>query len=347
MAGKRAVTLKDIAERTGFSINTVSVALRGGKKIPRVTREVILGAAHELDYMPNALARSLARQSSRTIGLVIANLQNPILTLCAEHIERRLEARGYQTVLRSTNFDLARERQAVDSLRQLQVEGLLIYPSDQRELGELVALRRAGLPIVSLGGGPGGPLDLVAVDDQASTEAVTGHLIAAGHRRIGFLDTSRNNGNFRKIAGFVASHARAGIPLDPRLVYCPADTTRPEVGYDRALRFLDLDPPATAVVCSSDVLAVGMLSWCRRHGVDVPGRLSIAGLDDIEMSAYLTPPLTTARYSVEEISRAAVDRLLDLLAARDSLPEPVSVMVRAELIVRQSTRAIGPAPAPR
>ena len=158
MNGKRSVTLRDIAEKTGFSINTVSVALRGGQKIPQATRQLILGAASELNYLPNALARSLARKSSGTIGLLIANLQNPILTLCAEHIEQQLEARGYQTLLHSTNADLERERQAVDSLRQLQVEGLLIYPSDHRELDALVALRRTGLPIVTLAGAPGGPL---------------------------------------------------------------------------------------------------------------------------------------------------------------------------------------------
>ena len=296
----------------------------------------------ELNYLPNALARSLASSSSGAIGLLIANLQNPILTLCAEHIEQRLEARGYQTLLRSTNADLKRERLAVNSLRQLQVEGLLIYPSDHRELEELAALRRTGLPIVALAGAPGGPLDLVAMDDHASTEALATYLIAAGHRRIGLLDISPTHGNFRKVAGFLAAHTKAGIPVDPRLVYCPIDSNRPEVGYNRAERFMQIDPRPTAVVCASDMLAIGMMSWCQHHGIDVPGQLSIAGVDDIGISTYLAAPLTTARYSVEETSKQAVDRLFELMAARDVLPEPISIMVQPELIVRQSTRAIGP-----
>src|ERR1700687_525395 len=109
--------LKDIAGMTGFSINTVSVALRGGDKVPRATRKIILAAARELNYLPNALARSLASNNSRMVGVILSYLLNPTLTLCAQMIERQLEAHGYRMMLVATDGDQEREKTAIDSLR--------------------------------------------------------------------------------------------------------------------------------------------------------------------------------------------------------------------------------------
>jgi DNA-binding LacI/PurR family transcriptional regulator len=341
MNGRKKATLRDIASRTGYSVNTVSVALRSGKKVRPDTRNRILEVARELDYLPNALARSLARKSSGTVGLLISNLQNPILTLSAEHVEQQLEAQGYQTLLRSTNGDLDRERRAVESLRELQVEGILVYPADHRQIGHLTALRRAGLPVIFLAGPPDPAIDLVAIDDHASCLAITGPLIGLGLRRIGLLDVSLAHGAYGKLTGFLAAHEEAGITVDPRLVYCPIDRNRASVGYRRAARLLQADPPPTAVVCASDVLAIGLLSWCRDNGISVPDRLSVAGLDNIEASAHLAVPLSTVRYSVEEISQTAVSRLVGQMRAEGHLPDPAHIMIPPELIVRRSTRPPG------
>ena len=340
MTGRNKVTLKDIATKTGFSVNTVSVALRGGKKIPEATRQLIRDAARELDYLPNALARSLARKNSGTVGLILSNLQNPILTYCAERIERHLERHGYQMILRSTDGNLEREKRSIDSLRQLQVEGVLIYPSNHRDVEHLVALRRSGLPIVMLAGPTDMPVDLVASDDHASAEAIVSYLIATGHRRIGLLDVCHVYGNFDKILGFRAAHEKAGLEVDSRLVYCPVEKNSAEVGYRRAERFMRDGQPPTAIVCTSDVLAVGMQSWCFDNGVTVPGELSIAGFDDIPISAHLPVPLTTVRYSVEEVSRRAVQRLIELMSSTAGLPAPTCAMVAPEVIVRKSTRPL-------
>src|SRR3954453_15357266 len=110
--------LKDIAEKTGYSINTVSVALRGGKRVPPETREIIVAAARELNYLPNALARSLANKSSRMVGILLNNLVNPILPLSAELITQQLEDQGYRAVIVASNGDLDREKQALISLRE-------------------------------------------------------------------------------------------------------------------------------------------------------------------------------------------------------------------------------------
>ncbi|MGV8988496.1 MAG: LacI family DNA-binding transcriptional regulator [Cypionkella sp.] len=334
---QRRATLKDIADKTGFSINTVSVALRGGKKIPEKTSAIILEAARALNYLPNALARSLARNSSRTIGLIISNLQNPILTLSARHIESEMEPHGFQTVLRATNGSPEQEKRALDSLREHQVEGILIYPTHHLNIDHLIALRRANFPIVLLAGAPNPQIDLVAVDDYASSLKLTSHLLGLGHRRIGLLDIGRAHGNFRKLGGYIAAHEAFGAEFDPRLVYCPVDSNSADSGFRRSQRLIKVAPKPTAVIGTSDLLAIGIMSWCRINGLNVPDDLSVAGFDDIESSAHLAVPLTTMRYSAKEIAVQAVARLVALMNAGDKLPEPKTTLIQPDLMIRSST----------
>ena len=330
--------LKDIAEHTGFSVNTVSVALRGGEKVPLTTRRLILAAAEELNYLPNALARSLARKRSRTVGVVLSNLLNPILTLCAQLIERQLEQRGYRMMLVSSDGSVERERLAIDSLREHQVEGILIYPADQRQLDHITGLRQAGFPMVILSGSPSELVDLVSIDDRAGTFKLTSHLLELGHRRIGFVDVSQAGGNVRKLAGYREAHEIAGIGFDPDLVLRPNDKNTPACGFRSAGQFVvDGRLAVTAIITSSDPIAIGVMHWCRENGIAVPDEVSIAGFDDIETAAYLDAPLTTVGYSAQGISEHSVARMLSLIESGGSLSEPISVLIEPNLLIRKST----------
>jgi LacI family transcriptional regulator len=332
------IRLKDIAERTGFSVNTVSVALRGGGKVPPTTRRVILAAAEELNYLPNALARSLARKRSRTVGVILSNLLNPILTLCAQLIERQLERRGYRMMLVSSDGNVEREKLAVDSLCEHQVEGILIYPANQLQLDHITALRRAGFPVVILSGGPSNLVDLVSSDDRAGTFKLTSHLLDLGHRRIGFVDVSQAGGNVRKLAGYREAHEMAGLTFDSGLVLSPQDKNTPACGYRSAGHFLlDGKPSVTAIITSSDPIAIGVLHWCRENGIAVPDAVSVAGFDDIETAAYLDVPLTTVSYSAQGISEHSVARILSLVETESELPEPITVLIEPNVVLRKST----------
>lgn len=335
------VRLKDIAERTGFSINTVSVALRGGEKVPRTTRKVILAAAEELNYLPNALARSLARKRSRTIGLILSNLLNPTLTLCAQMIERQLEQHGYRMMLVSSEGNLEREKLAIDSLREHQVEGILMYPANQLQLEHVASLRSAGFPIVTLSGGSNDRIDLVSIDDRAGTFKLASHLLELGHRRIGFIDVSHSFGNLRKLAGFRQAFEAAGVPFHPELVLSPNDRNTPACGYRSAGYFFESGAPkVTAIVTSSDPIAIGVMRWCRENAISVPGSISIAGFDDIETGGYLDVPLTTVGYSTHAVSQHAVTRMMSLLEANGDLGSPVSIQIEPNLVVRDSTARV-------
>jgi LacI family transcriptional regulator len=332
--------LKDIAEKTGYSINTVSVALRGGKRVPPKTREIIVTAARQLNYLPNALARSLANKSSRTVGIVLNNLTNPILTVSAGLITQQLEDRGYQAVIVASNGDLEREKRSLISLREHQVAGTMIYPTRQLSVDHIVAMRASNFPVVLLAGTPSPDVDMICVNDHVAAHKLTRHLLALGHRRIAFVDTGPSQGNFRKFGGYAAAHEEIGLEVDRQLVYCPAGTGTVESGYRAAARVMVDEAPPTAMLASTDMAAIGVMSWCRDLGIKVPEDISIAGFDDVEISAYLDVPLTTVRYSARRLAQDAVARLILLMEAGADLPLPETETIEPELVVRASTQAV-------
>lgn len=333
------VRLKDIAAKTGFSINTVSVVLRGASpKIPEATRRVIETAARELDYLPNALARSLVSQRTRTIGIILSNLLNPILTLCAQLIEQQLAEHGYDTVIAATGNDLVREQKALDTLRARQVEAILIYPTSHTRLDHLVSLRRSGYPVVLLTGAPAGEIDLVSIDNRSGSHKLVSHLLGLGHRRIAFLDAGQAHGNLEKFDGYRTAHEAFGIAVDTSLVVVPEAGTSASSGYRAMERVMAAAARPTAILASADSLAIGILHWCREKRVDVPGELSVAGFDDIEISAFLDVPLTTVSYPVRPISEQAVARLISLIESAGDLPTPEAVTIDPDLVIRSSCR---------
>ena len=333
------VRLKDIAAKTGFSINTVSVVLRGSSpKIPEATRRIIETAARELDYLPNALARSLVSQRTRTVGIILSNLLNPILTLSAQLIEQQLAEHGYDTVIAATGNDLVREQKALDTLRARQVEAILIYPTSHTRLDHLVSLRRSGYPVMLLTGAPAGEIDLVSIDNRSGSYKLVSHLLGLGHRRIAFLDAGQAHGNLEKFDGYRAAHEAFGVAVDASLVVVPEAGTSAPSGYRSMMRVMAAAARPTAILASADSLAIGILRWCRENGVDVPGELSVAGFDDIEISAFLDVPLTTVSYPSHPISEKAVARLMTLIEAAGDLPPPETVTIDPELVVRSSCR---------
>ncbi len=143
-------TLKDIAEAAGFSLNTVSLALRGSPRLPERTREIILKEAQRLNYYPNRIARSLASSASKTMGLVITDITSSTLTLAAHTIERELSAAGYAVMFAASDSDLAIEKRAIELFQSYQVDGMLVYPSDRKQLDHIRAVDASGTPVVVL-----------------------------------------------------------------------------------------------------------------------------------------------------------------------------------------------------
>jgi LacI family transcriptional regulator len=335
--GRSIVRLKDIADKTGFSTNTVSLALRESPRIPEQTRLLIREAAAALNYLPNQIAKSLVSRETRTIGLVLTDITNPILTRVAQSIELVLAERGYGTLFATSNNALADEIRAVDLFRARQVDGMLIYPTSHRDLDHLRPLRRANHPIVLLVGDPDAGIDAVCMDQRRGAYKAVRHLIEMGHRRIGLLDGSQRQGNLEKRDGCLQALSEAGIAPDPALSVDPQGMSV-ERGYHATETLMQAANRPTAIFCSNDSLALGALRWALQHSLRVPADVAIVGMDNIEFAEYAAVPLTTVNYAAETVTRMAVDRLMRLIAAGDQLPEPRVTQIDPDLLVRESTQ---------
>ena len=302
---KGTIRLSDVAARTGFSTNTVSLALRESSRIPLETRTKIQSAAAELGYFPNHVAKSLVNRETRTIGLVLTDIMNPVLTHTAQAVELALAERGYGTLFATSNNNFAEESKVVEMFRSRQVDGMLIYPARHRELEHLRPLRRANFPIVLLIADPSVGLDGVSVNDRSGSLQATRYLLGRGHKRVGFRDASSRNGKLEKLEGYQQALNEGGIAFDPSLVV-QTDGDHSRDGYFALDMLMSAQARPTAVLGDNDSIALGALSWCHKHNLRVPQDLAIMGFDNIPSSEFASPPLATVNYDVGAVSRMAI-----------------------------------------
>jgi LacI family transcriptional regulator, galactose operon repressor len=334
--GKARVTLKDIARETGFSTNTVSLALRDSTRIPEATRDRIKLAAEALNYLPNQIAQSLVSQQTMTIGLILTDIRNPVLTQVAQEIGNLLSDRGYSTLFATSNNTVPKELDVVDTFRRRQVDGMLVYPTDHFHVEHLSRLRRMDYPIVSLVADPSRSLDTVSVNEVSGGYKATKHLISVGCRRIANLDAAAALGNTEKQEGYLKALKEAGIKSDKNLMV-EVSGHGIGFGYSAIEKLWASGARPDAVVASNDSLALGVQRWCDDNGLKVPDDIAIVGFDNIEFGRFAAVPLTTVAYPVEQISRTAVDNLLSLVSAKGDLPSPVETLHDPELLVRKSS----------
>ena len=325
--------LKDIAEATGFSANTVSLALRGSPRLPEETRERILKEAERLNYFPNHIARSLASNATRTIGLIMTDIMNPTLTLAARTIERELSKAGYAMMFAASDTKVESEKRAIALFLSYQVDGMLIYPANHGEYDHITAVAESGTPVLLLAELPGTGLDTVAIDDRAGAFKAVRHLCERGHRQIAMLDGGMALGNHDKLDGARRAAGQAGLAGEAITVFDPGGHSA-EHGYAAMDKVMAREPSPSAVFASTDALAMGALRWCRERGISVPDDLAIMGYDNTEIAAFSALPLTTVNYAADEISRIGVDRILRRIENNDTDSQPVTQLIEPQLVVR-------------
>ena len=334
------VRLKDVATATGYSVNTVSLALRGSVRLPRETRERIRKVARELDYLPNVLARALAGSQCYAVGLVLTDILNPVLTGVAQEISSALHVSGYSTLFATSNNEIEREIEVIRAFRSRQADGILVFPVHHQEIGHLVEMRQNQFAIVSLAPVSDPSMDCVCLRERKGARMAVEHLVCQGHRDIAILDAASPLGNFEKRDGYLEALQFVGLPVRPDLQILVRGH---QIADGRAamarLRKGAVQP--TAVFATSDPIALGALQWCRENSVRVPEDVSVMGFDDTGYSRISDPPLSTVRFPVQGIARASVEHLQRLIARCGELPAPVRIQLEPELIVRASTAAAG------
>jgi DNA-binding LacI/PurR family transcriptional regulator len=328
--------LKDIAELTGFSTNTVSLALRGSSLVTQETRQLIENAAAKMRYRPNEIAKSLVQRQSRSIGLVLTNVINPILTQTAQAVAAILSQRGYTTLFATSDNKLEHEIDAIDVFQGRQVDGILIYPTNHRQLDHIKRLKSLNMPVVLLASAPDVALDIVGIKERRGAYEATRHLLDLGHTRIGTIDSGQWTGNGEKLQGYLDALAERGIAEDDRMIIRKAGYS-PDLGWQAMDELMTDSKPPTAIFASNDTFALGVMEWCRRHQLSVPDDLSVIGFDNIEFSAYAATPLTTVGYDPRHLASLAVERLLQLIETGGEQNAPVLKQITPELVLRKST----------
>lgn len=334
--GQSRVRLKDIANTTGFSVNTVSLALRGSARLPEKTREMILKEAERQNYFPNRIARSLVSRSTNTVGLILTDIMNPTITLAARTIEKQLAKAGYSIMFAASDNNFENEKRAINLFQSHQVDGILIYPSNRSDIEHIKAVHKSGLPILVLADILRSGIDMVAIDDRKGAHAAVSHLISRGHRTIAVLDGASGLGNQDKQEGALKALRDAGLDQSVVTVIDPSGSTAAH-GYTAIAKAMELRQRPTAIFATTDSLAIGTVRWCQEHGVSIPGDLAIIGFDNTEASEFCSVPLTTINYAADDVSRQAVHRILEMIDNKGDPLAAISTLIEPELIIRQST----------
>jgi DNA-binding LacI/PurR family transcriptional regulator len=328
--------LKDIAELTGVSTNTVSLALRGSDLVTEETKRRIKDAAEEIGYRPNEIAKSLVQRQSRSIGLVLTNIVNPVLTRTAQAVETMLSQHGYSTLFATSDNRVENEIRALDAFQGRRVDGILIYPTDHRRLDHIERLGKFRLPAVLLASPPGASLHAVRLNERRGARDATRHLIALGHTKIAMIDSGHSMGNDEKLAGYLEALGEAGISSDQDLIATVTGYS-PDLGSRSMDKLMSTSLPPTAVFASNDAFAFGVMDWCRNMGLSVPREISVIGFDNIEFAAYAAIPLTTVGYDPRRLATLAVKRLLSLIESPDVPHARLQEEIEPEIVVRSST----------
>lgn len=330
------IRLKDIAERAGVSIMTVSKVLRDAPDISAATKARVRALAQEMGYVPHAMAAGLRTRATRLLGLVIPGVVDPIYARLIMALEDRAFEHGFDLFLAHTLGKPDREDLVIRRLLARRVEGLFVIPVSR--LGDSPAiyseLARLKIPLVVLGMPPQScnGFARVAADETRASREVAQHLIGLGHRRIAFLAGPTVSPSAQaRLEGHRQALRDAGLEADDRLVFQAGSNL--EDGFQAALELVRESLGVTAIQAGNDLLAIGALNALLSQGIRVPEDVSVAGFGNILTAEHARVPLTTVREPKFRLGIAAMEVMQTLLRG-----EPAeSRSLRAELIVRRST----------
>lgn len=331
---ERRPTIHDVAARAGVSKSLVSLALRGSPKVSDASRAAIDKAAAELGYRPNATARSLADRRSRTIGINMAELDNPIFPQMLTGAHSIIRERGYNTMLVSGERDPDIEHVELAKLLEFQVEGLILI--SHRLPAATVRSLAADVPtvVLTLRGITGPGIDSVTSDDEIGARMAMQHLLDLGHTDIAHVSGGTLEPAVVRDRVYRQVMTEAGLAANIRVSV--GDLTD-DGGLRAARELLSEGDPPTAIFASNDMTAIGTLSACQEFGLDVPGDISVIGYDGIPLGALHSVSLTTIAQPLEDMGRHAAQRLFDRMAG--TKVKGRSIVFEPTLIERATTAA--------
>jgi len=334
------VTIEDVAKRAGVSKSSVSRVLNGNLKyMSEEMKQKILTAVEELNYTPNSIAQSLKKKKSQVIGIILADITNPLWSEVLKGIQDECRKNGYGLMVSSSNEDSTIESQNVQIFRSRQVDGLIVNTA-----GNNTALYKELLnenyPFVLIDRLIEGiEADSVVVNSIHGTKQAVQYLIDQGHNRIAFVQHTIGSRSPRieRLEGYKLVHALNNLPVDESLIkICNPE---PDSVVKATEELLSMDNRPTAIFATSQVVSLEVLKGVQKSGLTVPRDVSIIGYDDFPWIPLLNPPLSTVAQPAYEMGVKSASLLINRLKKKRKAP-PQKIQLQPQLIIRESCRSI-------
>jgi DNA-binding LacI/PurR family transcriptional regulator len=327
-------TIKDVAARAEVSVATVSHVINNTRFVTPELRDRVLAVMQEMDYEPNLVARGLRSNRTNLVALVIPDISNPYFPELARGVQDVANQNGYVTILGNTDRDIVQEQRLLHILSRQRVEGIIINPAGVTA-EDLLPIQSSGVPIVIFGHQIAHPsFDSVMIDDRLAARDLVAHLIERGHRRIAHLGSPRPNSGRLRYEGYVQALEEHGLPLDVNQVTEGPWTQKG--GHAAMQTLLQRRPLPTAVFAANDLMAIGAMLAIQEAGLRIPGDIAVAGFDNIDQAACVTPSLTTVHQPKYDTGKKLAEILFCRLR-KDAPRDPQRIVLPYSLELRAST----------
>lgn len=325
-------TVKEIAKKANVSVATVSRALNDDTKVKEETRDLILSVAKELNYTPNIIARNFVKQKSNLIGLILPEISDEFFTEIIKGVDEIIYDEGFYTIVTSSHKYESLEDEIITFIRSGLLSGLILLVSDLKAQLKTVLLE-SHIPVVLIDSNPDiKKFDTISIDNYNASYKMTKYLITK--KKYSTLThitgPSENDDSLFRKTGFIDACKKYGAKYSVE----EGDFTR-EGGLEACRKLLKQNTRPQVIFAANDMMAIGCYDQISRAGLKIPDDIGVVGFDDIFVSQYLTPPLTTVRVHIEDIGKKAADLLLKRIK-NEITNSVLSVKATCELIFRKS-----------
>jgi LacI family transcriptional regulator len=331
-------TLVEVSRKAGVSIATVSNVITGAVRVSPELQKRVLIAIEELDYHPNFVARSLKMQRTRLLGMVISDITNPFFPLLVRGAEDAALERNYLLITFNSDDRVEREAQMLSVLRSRRVDGiLLVMAPNAEEPKHIKNLLRSGIPLVLLDRPPVGfQADSVCVDNVGGAFACVEHLLSLGHRKIGAVTGPMSMQiAIDRYQGYKNALLAAGVEPDPQMAR--EGDFRVESGYLLGKEWLRQADRPSALFVSNYNMAMGLMGALEELGLRCPGDLALTVFDDLPPAVGYRSHLTAVSNPAYTLGQQGVELLLNRIEKKELSPEPIAILLKSELVVRESS----------
>ncbi len=331
------VNIKDVAKHAGVSIATVSHVINNTRFVSEETKQKVFAAMEKFAYKPNAVARSLRKKESRIIGLILPDNTNPYFAEIAWSIEYASRNLGYSVILCNSDGNVTQESSYIDILLEKQVDGVILVAAGE-STANFLKLQERNIPTVMVDrDSPNVNIDSIQINNALFGQIATDHLLELGHKKIACITGPREvTPSFDRVDGYKKALKLREIPINDEFII--RGDFKPQGGYLAASKLLSLNSRPTAIFACNDLMAFGVIHAATEAGINIPEELSLIGFDDIYLSTYCNPQLTTIKQPRMEMGEDAVHFLISRMKDHEKLSR--KIVLNASLIIRSSTKPI-------